>query len=226
MKGYQQCTVEPFRWDVRVSLKMGRGMQVLVKDYSEMDFLRDHDLLGADKRILNAGSSSVRYGDNCINVDIQCKENVDIVCDIHELPESLGEFDVVICNAVLQYCHSPKAVAREFYRVLKPGGYLFVDAPWIQPFCFDTSDRFRFSQDELKVIFSSFSVVKIGSSIRSGSAFVMLGIHIAKNMTNNRYINYCMSRVAILSLYPFRWIVTADESQTAGAFYLICKKEA
>jgi len=201
-------------------------MQLLVKDYTEQNFLHDYHLLAPGKRILNAGSSSVRYGENCINVDIQSKENVDCVCDIHELPSLLGEFDAIICNAVLQYCRSPETVAKQFYRVLKPGGYLFVDAPWVQPFCPDTPDRFRFSQDALKQIFSDFQIITIGSSIRSGSAFAMLGIHIAQNLTHNKYLNYGLSKIASIILYPFRWIATTDESNTAGAFYLICQRSA
>jgi len=118
-------------------------LNLLVKNYSEHDFLAKYGLLGGDKRILNAGSSSVRYGMNCVNVDIQSKQNVDVVCDIHDLPQSLGDFDVIICNGALQYCHNPQTVAKEFYRVLKPGGYLFIDAPWVQPYCPDTPDRLR-----------------------------------------------------------------------------------
>lgn len=201
-------------------------MQLLVKDYSELNFLHDHDLLDGRKRILNAGSSSVRYGENCVNIDIQSKKNVDFVCDIHELPDSLGEFDAIICNAVLQYCHSPKTVAKQFYRILKPGGYLFVDAPWVQPFCPDTPDRFRFSEDALREIFSDFQITTIGPSIRSGSAFAMLGVHIAQNLTRNKYLNYALSNIASLIVFPLRWIKTVDESKTAGAFYLICQKNA
>lgn len=199
-------------------------MELLVMDYTEQDFLKDYHILGAGKRTLNAGSASMRYGDNCINVDIQGKANVDVVCDIHDLPNSLGEFDAIICNAVLQYCRNPETVAKQFYRVLKPGGYLFVDAPWVQPFCPNMPDRFRFSQDALKQIFSDFQILKMGPSIRSGSAFAMLGVHIAQNLTRNRYLNLGLSGIASLLLYPFRWFATIDESKTAGAFYLVCRK--
>lgn len=196
--------------------------QLIHKDYSEYDFLADYQL--SDKRILNAGSSSLRYGANCVNVDIQTKPNVDVVCDIHSLPESLGLFDAVICNATLQYCHSPNQVAGEFYRVLKPGGYLFIDSPWIQPFYSDTPDKFRFSQDALKIIFSDFEIVKVDSSIRSGSAFAMLGVRITQNLTSNKYINYGLSKIVMIILSPFKWIKTTNESSTAGAFYIVCRK--
>ena len=199
---------------------------LIVKNCRVSDFLARYDLLSGDKRLLNAGSSSVRYGMNCVNIDIQHKQNVDVVCDIHELPDSLGEFDAIVCNAVLQYCHSPQRVAKELHRVLKPGGYLFVDAPWVQPYCADTIDRFRFSQDALKSIFSDFEIIEIGSSIRPGSALAMLGVQIAQSLTVNKYINYVLGKIARLILYPLRVIRTADQSKTAGAFYMICRKNS
>lgn len=199
---------------------------LLVKNYSQYDFLAEYGLLSGDKRILNAGSSTLQLGANCVNVDIQRKRNVDVICDIHELPDSLGVFDAIVCNAVLQYCHNPQRVAEEFYRVLKPGGYLFVDAPWVQPFCLDTPDRYRFSQDALKSIFSNFKLIRIGPSIRPGYAFAMMGVQIARTLTSNKYINYALGQTATVILYPFRWIRTADECDTAGAFYMICRKNS
>ena len=197
-----------------------------IKNYSEYDFLERYGLLKNGARILNAGSSSVRYGENCINIDIQKKVNVDVVCDVHNLPSSLGEFDVVICNALLQYCHSPQIVAQQFHNVLKDGGYLFVDAPWMQPFCPDTPDRYRFSEEALKSIFSKFNIEESGPSIRPGSAFAMLGVCIAKSLTTNKYMNFFLGKIVTLVLYPFRGIRTVEEDKTAGAFYIICQKIA
>jgi SAM-dependent methyltransferase len=209
---------------VRLITGGGQVHNLLIKDYTEYVFLTKYGLLAGNKRLLNAGSSSVRYGQNCVNVDIQPKPGVDVVCDIHDLPDSLGRFDAIVCNAVLQYCRNPRRVADEFHRVLELGGYLFVDAPWVQPFCPDKPDLFRFSEDALKSIFSSFEIIEIGPSIRSGSAFAMLGVYVAGTLTSNKYVNYALRSAATFILYPFRWIRTAEESKTAGAFYMICRK--
>jgi SAM-dependent methyltransferase len=198
---------------------------MLVKNHSVRDFLRQYGFVdNKNIRILNAGSSSVRYGPACINVDIQQKPNVDLICDIHNLPASPSAFDVVICNAVLQYCHNPYTVAGEFLRVLKPGGFLYVDAPWMQPYCPDTPDRFRFSADGLRAVFAGFEIVEIGPSIRPGSAFAFLGTQMAHHLTANKYINRLMAIMATVVFYPFRRVRTHDEHRTAGAFYMICRK--
>jgi len=204
---------------------MGLGETLVwAKQFSDREFIQRYRLEAPGKRVLNAGSSSLRYGSNFLNVDIQDKEGVDVVCDIHDLPPGLGEFDAVICNAALQYCHNPHRVAAEFMRVLKPGGLLFVDAPWVQPFCEDTADRHRYSETALRDIFREFEIVESGPSILPGSALSMLCIHIAGSMTSNKYVNHALRLTARLLTWPLRAIRTAQPHKTAGAFYLIARK--
>lgn len=197
---------------------------MLVKNYTEDDFLRDYGVLERGGRILNAGSSEVRYGDRCFNVDIQPGDNVDLVCDLHELPDSIGTFDAIICNAVLQYCRRPDVIAAQFHRRLTPGGLLFVDAPWVQPYCPDTPDRYRFSKEALLSIFSEFEILKSGVSIRPGSALVMVGSYVAGSMTGSRYVNRVLSMLTTAVLFPLCYIRTRDEEKTAGAFYVVARK--
>jgi len=199
-------------------------MLVWVKQFSDKEFIRRYKLTAPGMRVLNAGSSSLRYGPNFVNVDIQDKEGVDLVCDIHTLPPDIGPFDAVICNAALQYCHNPHQVAAEFMRVLKPGGLLFIDAPWVQPFCEDTADRHRYSEAALRDIFQAFDIVESGPSILPGSALAMLCIHIAGSLTTNKYVNHALRLTASLLTLPLRAIRTTQPHKTAGAFYLIARK--
>lgn len=195
----------------------------LVKNHGSEKFRAEY--LNDDDRVLNAGSGLSRKRRNDVNVDIVAKPGVDVVADIHSLPP-IGLFDAVICVAALQYCHTPPLVAEQFYHVLNDGGHLYVDAPWVQPFCPDTPDLWRFSEDGLKGLFVSagFEVVESGPSIRPGSAFAMLGADIAGSLTGNRYIDFGLRHAAGLTLTPFKWIRTAEESKTAGAHYLVARK--
>lgn len=202
------------------------NLPTLVKNFSENAFFERFNLLVDNKRILNAGSSNTRYGNNCVNIDIQEKENVDIVGDLHQLPPSIGKFDGIVCLAVLQYCKDPCQVADQFYEALYEGGYLLVDAPWIQPFCLDTLDLHRYSDFGLREIFKRFEIIECEPSIRPGSAFAMLGEYIAGSLTGNRYVNFALAKMAAVVLLQFRWIRTHQEAKCAGAFYLIARKNA
>lgn len=197
---------------------------MLIHNYTSQQFFSD--ALSPDMRILNAGSKSTRYGNNCLNIDIQPADGVDIVADIHALPNDIGQFDAIICTAVLQYCRNPFQVADEFLRVLKPGGLIFISAPWVQGYCPDTPDKWRFSGDGLKEIFKDFDIVECGAGIRPGSALAYLAYQIAEDLTRNRYVNFALRHLAKWFLWPLRKIETAAQEKLAGSFYLIARKPA
>lgn len=207
----------------------------LIKNYSSSDFLKKYVPEGSS--ILNAGSAGVRFaGYQCTNVDIQDKEGVDVVADIQSLwhdQDSMKEetFDAVICVAVLQYCPRLRWAVRSLYWALKPGGLIFVDAPWCQPYCKDTPDLQRLSGEMLYELFDddhgkgyNFEVIESGPSIRPGSALAMLAIDIFGSLTGNRYVDFALRKLAIVLTFPLLWIRTSEEEKTCGAFYLIAKK--
>lgn len=55
---------------------------------------------------------------------------LDIVSDITAIPVTDGSFDAVMCTEVLEHVPDPVAALKEMDRVLKPGGYLLVTAPF------------------------------------------------------------------------------------------------
>jgi len=196
------------------------NINVIQKLCSASQFIADLGM--QNPRILNAGSSSVRFGSNCVNVDIAEKPGVDVVADIHQLPD-LGEFDIVVADAVLQYCVNPEQVADQFYDALRPGGFLYVDAPWVQPYCPDAPDLKRFSREELLRVFSRFEIIDCQPSITSGSAWTYLTYRIAGRLTGNRYVDF-VARIAVsLLVWPFKFI-NSNVGEAAGAFCLTAKK--
>ena len=53
----------------------------------------------------------------------------DVKMDVHEIPFQENTFDVVICNHVLEHVDDSDKVMREFYRVMKPGGWGIFQVP-------------------------------------------------------------------------------------------------
>ncbi|MGQ7846811.1 methyltransferase domain-containing protein [Granulosicoccus sp. 3-233] len=48
-----------------------------------------------------------------------------VACDPHALPFADGSFDLVVCNLLLPWCHSPHRVFEEVARILTGGGAFF-----------------------------------------------------------------------------------------------------
>lgn len=49
--------------------------------------------------------------------------------NLYDLPSETRTFDEVICSEVLEHIRGDAAVARQFFRILRPGGYLHLCCP-------------------------------------------------------------------------------------------------
>ena len=67
-----------------------------------------------------------------VGTDIYPSTNTKIVADGHQLPFIDASFDGVWIQAVLEHVLDPPIVAAEIYRVLKPGGLVYADTPFMQ----------------------------------------------------------------------------------------------
>lgn len=54
---------------------------------------------------------------------------IDYVCKLDAIPVGAARYDYVLCTQVLEHLPDPAAVLREFHRILKPGGLLYLTAP-------------------------------------------------------------------------------------------------
>lgn len=105
--------------------------------------------------------------DRYFALDMQTTHLVDIIGCGEQMPFAAGEFDFVICTQVLEYVGDPSQIIAEIYRVLKPGGQLFLSAPSVFPRDSDF-DSWRFLPNSLRMLLAGFREVEIvpeGSSI-------------------------------------------------------------
>jgi SAM-dependent methyltransferase len=92
--------------------------------------------------------------------------NPDIVGDIHAMPFADNSHDAIICIAVLEHVEDPLLAMREMYRVLKPGGYLFIYVPFLYYYHAEKGyygDFWRFTKDSLAYMAKPFSSYEIQS---------------------------------------------------------------
>jgi SAM-dependent methyltransferase len=77
---------------------------------------------------------------------------VDFTCPAHAIPVSAGSFDAVLCTEVLEHVPDPLAVWREFYRVLRPGGFVLLTAPSYWPAHELPYDFYRYPEHGLRYL--------------------------------------------------------------------------
>lgn len=72
--------------------------------------------------------------DNCLYVEVYPSVSADLVMvPGSRYPIADASLDGIGCFAVLEHVEEPWKVAAEFRRMLKPGGRLFIDWPFLQP---------------------------------------------------------------------------------------------
>lgn len=92
------------------------------------------DVVGANGGMaLDCGSGSRTFrSDHLIQTEIAAYSNVDILAVNQALPFKDDSFDAIMSLDVLEHVTDPFAAARELARVLKPGGILFINLPFLQ----------------------------------------------------------------------------------------------
>lgn len=58
--------------------------------------------------------------------DQEAKETLTFICDLSDIPKEDNRYDVIINTQVLEHVEHPQTVVNELFRVLKPGGKLYL----------------------------------------------------------------------------------------------------
>lgn len=133
----------------------------LINHDNWMKYLQEH-FNKENVEILEIGSRNVVGGvtrdlfskANYTGFDYYNGENVDVVGDAHELSKYFEKkFDLIFSSAVFEHLAMPWKVSTEIIKLLKPGGYIFIETHY----SFSSHERpwhfFQFSENAIDVLF-------------------------------------------------------------------------
>lgn len=115
--------------------------------------------------ILDAGAGECaykKYFSHCwyVSVDLAIGEeswnygNLDYIAPLDNLPFADKTFEAILCTEVLEHLEQPRETVKELFRVLKPGGKLFLTVPMAHGEHQVPHDFFRYTSYGLRSICS------------------------------------------------------------------------
>lgn len=130
--------------------------------------------LGPDALILNLGSGRTSYGLRVVNLDIGPFPNVDVVAMGERLPLATTSLDGVITQGVLEHVPNLPATLAEIDRVLRPGGLVYHEIPFIQGFHGSPTDYRRFTFTGIGELAQGYEVLDAGVACGPSSAMLWI----------------------------------------------------
>lgn len=187
--------------------------------------------LGPKALILNIGSSRKGKDENVVCLNVDPSVEVDVVADAHRLPFFDKSFDLVICRFVLEHVQNPARVVSEIYRVLKKGGVVYVDVPFLQPHHDSPFDFQRLTLSGLKDLMSDFSEIESGISAGPASALSWMMREFPGLIFENKFLFRFSKFVFGWLVFPLKYLdfILMRKKRAyllSSAFYFVGRKKA
>jgi SAM-dependent methyltransferase len=151
------------------------------------------------------------------------------VADGHDLPFADGTFDGVVLQAVLEHVLDPARCVAEVHRVLKPGGIVYAETPFMQQVHLGRYDFTRFTALGHRRLFRQFEAIDTGMTSGPGSALAWSVTYFVASFARNRRQRRVLQAVGRYLSFWLRFLdraVARNEAAWDGAcgFYLLGRR--
>jgi SAM-dependent methyltransferase len=186
--------------------------------------------LCAGGHILSVGGGPQRDRPEYINFNLAPMPGVDIVGDAAQLPCQDQSVTGVVCNAVLEHVRDPWKVVHEIHRVLKPGGFVYIEVPFLQHYHPSPEDFWRFTIQGTRELCRDFTQIDSGLCGGPMSTVVELVESYLMLPLENLQIRNLVKGTVRLFLYPLRivepFVMLSSKVHTvANGFYFVGQKQ-
>jgi SAM-dependent methyltransferase len=123
--------------------------------------------MGPGARAVDLGAGGRKISPETICLDFIAQENTDVIGDVQRLPFRDASLDLVYATGLFEHVLDERAVIAEMRRVLKIGGIVHVEVPFLEQYHEDPIDCRRLTVQglELEMSAAGFETVKKGAHI-------------------------------------------------------------
>jgi len=159
------------------------------------DLVRRLGATGQVGRVLVVGGGTIGigadrlYADPAVELvafDLYASPMTHAVADAHRMPLADAVFDAVWIQAVLEHVLDPARVVAEIHRVLRPGGLVYSEIPFMQEVHEGAYDFTRFSESGQRWLFRAFERIDSGAVAGPGTTLSWALDHFVRGLTRSR----------------------------------------
>jgi SAM-dependent methyltransferase len=165
-------------------------------------------------------------GVDVVGFDIYASPLTQFVADAHQMPLSDGSVDAVWIQAVLEHVLEPHVVAAEIARVVRLGGLVFADTPFLQHVHEGAYDFTRFTESGHRWLFRDFERIRSGASAGVGTQCLWTLEYAARAVTGSDGLARAIRR----SMFWWRaldtWLPAGDQIDGASGVYFLGRRVA
>ena len=195
--------------------------------------LADAGAIGRRPRILVIGGGTVgdgleaMYADDRIDLiafDVYASSHVQLVGDGHQIPLAAGAVDGVVIQAVLEHVLEPVVVAGEIRRVLRDGGLVYADTPFMQQVHEGAYDFTRFTEAGHRYLFRDFEQVESGQVAGAGTSLRWSINYFVRALTRSVPVGRIAGLAFFWLSYLDRFLDPAHSLDGASSVYFLGRK--
>jgi SAM-dependent methyltransferase/uncharacterized protein YbaR (Trm112 family) len=151
-----------------------------------------------------------------VTSDVAIGATTDLCLDAHHIPFADGTFDAVVAQAVLEHVASPPDCAREMARVLKPGGLVYAETPFMQQVHMGAHDFTRYTLVGHRRLFVDFEEISSGVAVGPGSALAWALVYFVLSFSSSRRSRQILNALASASFFWLKYFDHVLNDRTAA----------
>ena len=182
---------------------------------------------------LNVGSGSRRLHAALVSLDLHRIAGIDVCADAQCLPFKDEAFHFVMSQEVLEHLADPFQAMREMGRVLRKGGTLYCQAPFVIGYHPGPSDFWRFTTQGIRQIVehAGLRCDEVRIAVGPGTAFYRVAVEFVASSLARIAPRVYRPTKAVLALlfFPLKWLDPLLNSgrhadRIAGGYFVIAKR--
>ncbi|OGE78156.1 MAG: hypothetical protein A2751_03280 [Candidatus Doudnabacteria bacterium RIFCSPHIGHO2_01_FULL_46_14] len=160
----------------------------------------------AGRKIVNVGSGGYDPVPGAINVDPYRMGPNTLKAFGENLPFADASVDVVFNGGLLEHVKEPQKIVDEAWRVLKPGGELYMEIPFLQPYHEAPGDYQRWTISGVRHLCRNFQELEIGIANGPGSAIAWILVEYAQMWPKSKLFKQIMKNLAKIAVSPLKYL--------------------